>query len=121
MEKLVLTVDDEPGIRLLFTKVLGMAGFRVEAVSNGEECLERINGGLKPDLIIVDLKMPKMSGVEVIEHLRSRDEMKKVPIVVVSGSSELSHFPDMKKVQGYLIKPFDIFDLVETVKTQLAG
>lgn len=116
----VLVVDDEPSIRWLISQVLEEEGLLVETAANGLEALEKIARQL-PDLVLLDLSMPFMNGAEVVQRLRAAEATRQLPVVVVSGSTNLAEFPDMALVQGYLVKPFDLQELVRVARQVLAG
>jgi CheY-like chemotaxis protein len=79
-----LVVDDSMLIRYTVCRFLEERGFTVEAASNGEEALQVISR-TKPDLIVTDVQMPKMSGSELITALRSKPETAKIPIILVAA------------------------------------
>ena len=81
----LLLADDEPSIRRLYTQMLEGNGFDVQVATDGQETLDAAVGG-SFDLIILDLKMPRLDGFEVLRALRKADN--DVPVVVMTG-----HFP----------------------------
>lgn len=80
----VLVVDDEPDHVELMSKILREEGYQITKAYDGEEAIESIKY-TKPDLIILDLMMPKVSGFDVIEFLKTGDDTKEIPIIVVTG------------------------------------
>src|ERR1700761_5344198 len=76
----ILVVDDEPQITRVLRASLGMHGYEIQAVNDGEAGLEAFKNW-KPDLVITDLSMPKMTGIELCEHIRNSSQ---VPIIVLS-------------------------------------
>jgi len=84
MAKVALVVDDSMLVRYTVCRFLEERGFTVETASNGTEALEVI-GRVRPDLIVTDMQMPRMSGGELISALKSKPETSKVPIIVVTG------------------------------------
>lgn len=118
MVKKILAVDDEPSIAELVHAVLTEAGFSVTTASSGEEALEKLKT-LKPDLVLLDMMMPGMSGRETCEKIRSnpRTAGVKVAFLTVAKFSEAGK--DILKnmrVSDYITKPFDNDDLVRKVK-----
>jgi len=81
--KLVLVVDDDDGIRELMTFLLRKQGHRVETAGDGEDASRKIES-LKPDLIVLDLMLPRYGGFELLRHLQG-GELSKVPIIIVTG------------------------------------
>jgi CheY-like chemotaxis protein len=91
--RMVLVVDDSMLIRHAVTRFLEEHEFRVESATNGLEALELVAKS-RPDLIITDLNMPKMTGAELIQALQARPETAGIPIVVVAGrKSQVEEVP----------------------------
>ena len=83
-KKTILVVDDEPDIRLFLKTVLEDAGFEVMTADNGKHALEKIKER-KPDLISLDLVMPKMRGITLLKYLQKNPEWSKIPFIVVTA------------------------------------
>jgi len=111
----ILTVDDEPNIRQLLSLVLKRNGYRVKTAGDGSECLA-IAASEPPALVLLDLQMPGMNGVEVLRELRSRLATRRTPVVIISGSTQLLGRASTDHVDGYLEKPFDLDRLLEVVR-----
>lgn len=109
----ILVVEDEALIRHLVVDTLTDEGHRVLAAASGEDALERLDGHT-PDLMIVDLRMPGMSGQEFVRRHRERGAA--VPVVVLSGSSEAKQVGREIGAVAVIHKPFDLDDLVRVVK-----
>ena len=116
----ILIADDEPNQIELMKFNLEKNGFLIKSVYNGEKALEIIYKK-KPDLLIVDWMMPKMSGIELCRILRSNKDTKQLPIIMLSARSE-----DADKSLGldtgaddYISKPFSPMELVSRVKALL--
>jgi CheY-like chemotaxis protein len=77
--KRILVVDDEEAIRFLYKEELEEEGYEVELAEGGEEALEKLKS-LKPDVVTLDLKIPGMGGVEVLDRIREQD--KELPVVI---------------------------------------
>jgi len=84
MSKVALVVDDSMLIRYTVCRFLEERGFTVESATNGVEALE-VLGRVRPDLIVTDMQMPKMSGPELITALKGKPEIAQVPVIVVAG------------------------------------
>ena len=116
----ILIIEDEPDIQELVKTVLTGNGFEVFTASNGEEGLSAaVNRG--PDLIILDVMMPGLSGLEICRLLKGRRETKKTPILMMSV---LNREVDKKYVfeagaDAFLVKPFSISLLLTTVDSVL--
>jgi len=85
----ILIVDDEPDVRYMIRVILESAGHEVTEARNGAAGLTSVTSA-PPDLVITDVMMPTMNGVEFIERLRSDPNSSAIPILVVSGNSELA-------------------------------
>ena len=83
----ILVADDEPALRTVLTLTLKTEG-TVEAVSDGQEALERIRGGFLPDLVLVDNNMPRMGGIEVIRELRADPQYNGVALVLLTAEDD---------------------------------
>jgi signal transduction histidine kinase/CheY-like chemotaxis protein len=118
----VLVIDDEAGIRRLARLLLEEAGFTVDLASDGDEALEciRERSGI-PDLILLDLTMPRRSGIEVLEEIRR--ENTDVPVVLMSGftQSEVASVIESDPRTSFLQKPFTSESLEQVVRTALAA
>ena len=109
----ILVVEDEPDMRFVIRHYLEKAGHEVFEAGNGGAALEAVRE-LAPDLIVTDIMMPVMSGLELIGHLRSNRVTAAIPILVVSGDSELARAAD-----AALAKPFQPEDLVRVANDLL--
>lgn len=80
----ILVVDDQAELRQLFQRVLEGRGWRVTLACNGQEGLDAVEAGA-PDLILLDMAMPKMDGLEFLRLLRGRPQWKTLPVIILSG------------------------------------
>lgn len=112
----ILIVDDDAGIRNVIKKSLIDAGFKVigEAV-DGEEGLEKYKE-LKPDLVILDILMPKLDGLSCLEGIKEYDDTAKVIICSVVGSEDIVYSAKEMGALCCITKPFDISDLIKKIK-----
>ncbi len=116
----VLVVEDEPAQREILNYNLEKEGFAVRSAGNGEEALLMI-AEAPPDLVILDWMMPRVSGIEVCRQLKSRNDTRHIPIIMLSARSE-----DVDTVRGletgaddYVIKPYSVSELMARARTQL--
>jgi len=114
MRKRVLAVDDEPSIQMLLRMILTEYGLDVLTASNGEEAIDLVRK-TSPDLILLDVVMPKKGGAEVVTELRSSDDTRGLPIILISANANLQELPIAPMVQGLMVKPFDLEDLMRKV------
>ena len=121
MSKTIFLVDDSATILLSVSSILGKAGFVVEKASNGEEALKKLNGGLKIDLLITDLNMPGMNGIELIKKVRTLGAYRFVPILFLTTESQQSRKLEAKAAgaSGWIVKPASADDLLNTIKLVL--
>lgn len=115
----ILIAEDEPSLRFVYSEALRDAGFEVTAVENGAECMRELECRL-PSLLMLDLRMPGLTGAGIVEALRSDPRTERLPILVVTGSVNADLFPPREQVQGVLLKPFDVDHLVGAVKRLLS-
>jgi len=111
----VLIADDEEDILEIVADRLEFLGFEVQTVQDGVACLEAI-GRRAPDLVLLDIRMPRMDGMAVLSRLR--DTHPELPIVILSASSEQSVAEETlsEGAADYLLKPFEPKDLQEKVE-----
>ena len=82
----VLIVEDDASLRELYRQELMQTGYAVVAVPDGVDALRRIELGLEPDLVILDLELPRLSGLDVFRELKAHMRTRTVPIIVVTGT-----------------------------------
>ncbi len=117
----VLVIDDEPVNLQVAVNQLTAAGYGVETCTNGAEALTRIEREPRPDLILLDLMMPGMSGYEVCERLRERFGQPELPVIIVTARNRIS---DLVRgfsagANDYVTKPYSRDELLARVRTQL--
>jgi twitching motility two-component system response regulator PilH len=105
----ILVVDDDPSIRRLLTALLRRHGYETLAAANGLEALAQMRGG-RPDLVIMDLGMPVMSGWDVLRERANDQSLQRIPILVVTASNIHNAPADTlpQHVCGVMAKPFDL-------------
>lgn len=111
---LVLVVDDDPDICETLQTVLEVSGYRVAAAGNGREALRTLRSGVRPCLVLLDLMMPVMNGLEFRAEQSSDPAIAAVPVVVVSGDHGVAEKATAMGLEG-LSKPIDIDDLLQVV------
>ena len=119
--KKILIIEDEEVLLGLLQERLVQEGYRVDIAKDGQEGLEKIRK-FKPDLILLDIVMPKMGGFEVMEEVNKDEELKIIPIIIVSNSGQPVELERAKKlgVKDWLIKTdFDPQEVIDKVKKQL--
>ena len=121
--KTILVVDDSPTVVMSLTDILTKAGHRVEKAGHGVEALGRVKAGLKPDLVITDLNMPQMNGIELIRELRRLPALRFTPILILTTVSQEAKRQEGKGAgaTGWLVKPVDGADLIRVIRQVLPG
>ena len=122
MVKKILIIEDEEILSSLLVKRLKESGYDTASAYDGEEGLKKIKEE-NPDLILLDIIMPKKGGFEVLEEMKKDEKMKKIPVIIISNSGqpvEVSRALDLG-VKDYLIKTqFDPREVIEKVNKQLS-
>jgi chemosensory pili system protein ChpA (sensor histidine kinase/response regulator) len=115
-----LVVDDSLSARRSLAQLLSDSGFRVTTARDGLEAVEALIAS-RPDILFVDFEMPRMNGVELTAHVRSRDETRHLPIVMVTSRSTAKHREQAEAagVNAYLTKPVTDDALLQTAQQLL--
>ena len=117
----ILIVDDTAENLRLLSQMLAEQGYNVRAVPSGERALESVRA-LPPDLILLDIRMPKMTGYEVCERLKADRATSDIPVIFISALSEIQDKVQAFKVGGvdYITKPFQLEEVLVRTQTHLA-
>jgi CheY-like chemotaxis protein len=113
----VLVVDDEAPVLEVLRGFLTKAGYDVLAASNGAAALDLVHSGPPPDLIVLDLMMPVMTGFEVLSALRANKPWATIPVIVLTGTAGYS--TDHLGVDAVLSKPFEAADVDAAIQAVL--
>ncbi len=118
MSKLIMTADDSASMRQMVSMTLKQAGFEVVEAIDGQDAITKLNG---IDMLITDLNMPNMDGIELIRQVRSKPEFKFIPIIMLTTESQ-----DTKKTEGkeagatgWIVKPFKPEQLIGVINKVL--
>jgi two-component system chemotaxis response regulator CheY len=116
--KTIFIVDDSATILLSISGILGKAGYAVEKAANAEDALRKFQAGVKVDLLITDLNMPGMNGIELIREVRKLPAYKFVPILFLTTESQQSKKVEAKAAgaSGWIVKPATADELLNTIK-----
>ncbi len=116
----VLIADDEPEILDLMRMMLEWENYTVVETQDGEQCLAQARA-LKPDLILSDVRMPNMTGIEVLEHLQADPELAGIPVIMLSVVTTLPQVRTAleKGAIAYLPKPFEMREMARLVNQVL--
>jgi twitching motility two-component system response regulator PilH len=129
MSKKVLVVDDDPDVRLFNVTVLEENGYTPIEAANGEEGLKKVKKE-KPDLVLLDVLMPRESGIRLYRNLKTDKAFKNIPVIMLSGIAEKSFLRSQKALtefggaevpapEAYLEKPVESEELAEAIKKVL--
>ena len=120
MAATILVVDDEKNIRRTLRMVLEGAGFNTLEASSAEQCLETVGNG-DVDLVILDVRLPKMSGIEALQKIRNEPETRKLPVLMVSGHASLAEAVQAVQLGAtdFFEKPLDRDRVLVTVRNAL--
>jgi CheY-like chemotaxis protein len=121
MKKKILIVADEKNLIELLKKKLTNEDYEVSVAHNGEEGLRTMKK-IKPDLILLDIVMPRIDGFEVMEAMAKDDKLKNIPIVVVSNSGQSVEINRAQKLgaEDWIVKTeFDLQEVIEKVKKHI--
>ncbi|WP_206830695.1 response regulator [Alicyclobacillus fructus] len=114
----VLVVDDQFGIRVLLHEVLQREGYEVFQAANGQSALSIVERE-QPDLVLLDMKIPGMDGLEILRNMRKLGADAKVIMMTAYGELDLIHEAMEMGAVAHFTKPFDIDELRRTVREQL--
>ena len=119
----VMLVDDSPTMLMSIRGVLTKAGLGVETAGDGQEALDRVTKGRKPDLIISDVNMPRMDGITFVREVRKAPGMRFVPILMLTTESEQTKRTEAKAAgaTGWLVKPVQGPDLLGVIRQVVPG
>jgi len=113
----VLIVDDSLSVRNSLVQLVQDAGYRAETARDGIDAIHALNT-FKPDVLLTDLEMPNMNGVELAYHIRERQDMNALPIIMITSRSQDKHrrMAEQAGVNSYITKPYNDGDLLQTIR-----
>lgn len=119
-KKKIFIVDDDEAILLSLKKLLVLSGFDVDVTNEPREAVAKIKT-FNPDVIILDLLMPHLGGLEICQMLNNDEQTQNIPVIVISA---LGRDEDIKKayrlgVTGYFTKPYDFNDVLKEIKKSI--
>lgn len=121
-QKTILIVDDEKDLVDLMAVMLEVQGFTVIKAFSGEEALAKLREK-KPDIVLLDVMMPEMSGYEVCQKIKNEDQYKMIPVIFVTAKAQLE---DQKKgreagADGFITKPYEYSQLLQEIQKFVHG
>lgn len=113
----VLVVDDALSVRNSLLQLVRDAGFRAEAARDGAEAIAALRE-FHPDVVLTDLEMPNINGIHLTSHIRGREDMKDLPVIMITSRSQEKHrrLAEQAGVDAYLTKPYNDRDLLQTIR-----
>ncbi len=121
-EKTVLVIEDEADAAELFAEMMRVSGFRVIKTSSSTPAIAMMNAE-KPDVVLLDIMMPELSGLDILRQMRGDPQLAKVPVVVVSAKTMPADIQKGMEAGAftYLTKPFGFLDLKEAVERAMGS
>jgi DNA-binding response OmpR family regulator len=119
----ILYIEDERAVIDLVREALKLAGYKVVGATSGRQGLTMMRER-KPDLLLLDLMMPDINGWDVYREVKADRQLADIPVIVVSAKTPDAGniiIKDLPPVDGYIAKPFDVEDLIHSVKKLLAN
>ncbi len=117
----IMIVDDEPDIRLVLSRILKKRGYEVEMCESAEEAIEKLRSGNTPELIIMDLMMPGMSGIEACRVIKSDPKLREIPLVILTVMAEPEAKEESREAgaDAHVDKPINTAKLFRTIESLL--
>jgi DNA-binding response OmpR family regulator len=118
----ILVVDDDPVIQKLLSVNFEMEGYRVVTAGDGEEGLQKVAND-RPDIILLDVMMPRMDGVEVVRRLKGDEATAAIPVILLSAKAQANDISGGLDAgaDDYITKPFDPLELLDKVAALLGS
>lgn len=120
MSKTVLIVDDERLLVRTLSTVLKEAGYRTLTASSAEQAEKQLDADDGPDLVVLDNRLPKRSGLDVLRHIRERGLPCRVILMTAYDSPDVKREAERLAVDRYVLKPFDLSTMMSTITDLLA-
>ena len=116
----ILVVDDEPNIVQTLQDRLEMNDYQVITAADGKEGLEKATSE-RPDIVLLDVIMPIMDGLEMLERLRKNDSTRDLPVIMLTARSQSQDITRANSygIEDYVVKPFDLSELLEKIQAIL--
>jgi len=117
MGKMILIVDDEPDVLTTVSFRLKKSGYAVTAVDSGEAALEFLQTN-RPDLLLLDLRMPGIDGYEICRRVKAHESWKNIPVFLFSASTSMTQDEKFRSLsaEDYVVKPFEADELLRKIK-----
>ncbi|GBF78696.1 hybrid sensor histidine kinase/response regulator [Aphanothece sacrum] len=122
-EQIVLIVDDSVMVREMLSMTFTKTNYRVEQARDGQEAWEKLRGGLFCHLILCDIEMPRMNGLELLSRLQADEQLAKIPIAMITsrGAQKMQKIAAERGAKGYFVKPYIEAVLLDAAQRLIAG
>ncbi len=120
----ILLVEDDPLMLRMYQKIFTLENYEVEVATNGEEALEKLRAEVKPNLILMDIMMPKMNGLEALDKIKANPNTQSIPVVMLTNlaGQQDAETALLKGAVKYIIKSeYEPKQIVDMIKEILAG
>lgn len=117
----ILIVDDDEDIREVLALILGSLGHQVETAADGLDALDRLHGGSRPSLILLDLMMPRLDGEGLIRRMQGDPRLSHIPIYIITGHPTARAQAVQLGAAGCLVKPIELEQLLAMIQSVAAG
>ncbi len=121
MSKVIMTVDDSTSIRQMVAFTLGGAGYQVIEAVDGKDALDKLGDSSTIDMLVTDLNMPNLDGIELVKGVRAQQRHKFIPILLLTTESQETKKQQAKAAgaSGWIVKPFNANQLIDVVRKLL--
>ena len=116
-KKRVLIIDDEEDIQAVIQALLETSDYEIDSAENGQVALEKLQGEVKPDIVLLDLMMPQMSGYTLLNELHHRGLNTAFSIIIMSADVFTKQQMDRMGVKAFISKPFDVNELQQMIES----
>jgi chemosensory pili system protein ChpA (sensor histidine kinase/response regulator) len=123
IQPLILIVDDSITVREMLSISFNKAGYRVEQARDGEDAWQKLRSGLPCDLVFCDIEMPRMNGLELLQHIQADSSLSEIPVAILSSRAAEKHQKIAADLgaSAYLIKPYVEKDLIDSARRMMDG
>ena len=118
--KRVLIAEDNTDLRIIFAKVFERSGFQVEVANDGQVAVASLMQSM-PDVLVLDINMPNVSGIDVLTYVRRTQGERHVSVIVVTGNSQVEQNPEIELADLFMLKPVDVPSLVTLAQRLMSG
>jgi chemosensory pili system protein ChpA (sensor histidine kinase/response regulator) len=117
----IMVVDDSVSVRMVVSRLMQRQGWRVQTANDGVDAIEKLRHQ-KPDLILLDVEMPRMNGYEFMRAFHSQQNLQGIPVVMLTSRSAKKHRDKARSlgVNGYVVKPYEDEALIDMIRQMVA-